>query len=333
MILDMIRPGGVAEAQRRPRLGFGTETWPSSALRASSCHGTPDHQNLYAPRTGRLARCLLAVAAVLVPAGPAWSAEPGIEMKLEASADQAGAVPPYRAAELTLTNRSTEMLREVRLQWTEGGPTVICPVALAPDAEQIMRVFLPAGAPLQTYRATFRGDPLLGPAEVTIPWPIEHAAREAWVSPSAYEPYGQSLPAWSGQVRLNVMLGTAIVALAAAATLFLQARAIRTWVILAVVAAATGAGALMLAGTDVLVEVVIALDKAQPGIEASPGRNLHVVATRRTVRWSHPDASLAPVYRDESQMSDEMMTLHPRHGAVVVVAPGQLRLFRATPGG
>ena len=290
-------------------------------------------------RTRCFGRCIprrvlcnvLVATAVLLPGGFAWAAGGGIQMKLEVSADPSGAVWPYGAADLALANRSAAVLREVRLRWTEGGPTVICPVALAPDAEQVVRVYLPAGAPLQTYAATFRGDPLLEPATVTMSWPIERVAREAWVSASAFEPYDRSPPTWSGPVRLNVMLGAVLAALAAAATLFLPSQRMRTSVLLAVAATATAAAASTLAQTDVLVEDVIPLESPQPGIAASPGRNLHVVAARRTLRWTHPDARVAPVYRDESELAEETMTLDPRRGASVVIAPGQLRLFRAAP--
>ena len=277
----------------------------------------------------------LAVAAVCVLLGAARASGQEIEMTIVPADDQTTVLGPCRPADLTLTNRSKDVLREVRLRWAEGGPTVICPVALASGASQEIRVFLPAGSPLQTYHVTFQGDPSLSAAEVTIRWPIEQAARAGWLSPSAYEPYDQPLPSWSDQVRLNVMLGAGVLALAAAAVLFLQPTPVRTCAMLLLVAAGTGAGAIMLANTDVLVEDVVALDvdTPQPGMKPWPGRNLYVVASRRTVQWSHPDAHLAPVYKDESQMYDEAMTLDPRSGASVAISPGQLHLFRATARG
>ena len=321
-------------------------------------------------RSGASCACILAVAVACAPAGPARAQRPGIEMTFEVCADQTGAVGPYRAGDLTLTNHGKEVLREVRLRWTEGGPTIVCPVVLAPGAQQKVRVFLPAAAPLQTYRATFRGDGPFPPAEATISWSIEHAAREAWVSSSAYEPYDMSQPTWSGQVRMNVMLGTAIAALAAAGTLFLRRRVVRMCALLAVAAIASAGGALALAGTDLVVDDVFALNPAQPARQTvrtcallavaatasaggalapagtdlvvddvfaldapppgGPRRNLHVVAVRRTTRWSPPDVRLVPVYKDESQMYNEAMILHPHHGASVVISPGQLRLFRTT---
>ena len=282
----------------------------------------------------RVLRCVLAVVAVCVLAGAARARGGKIEMTIK-PADDKGTVPgPYRLADLTLTNRSKEVLSEVRLRWSEGGPTIIVPVVLAPGAEEKdKRVFLPAGSPLQTYRATFQGDPSLRPTDVTIRWPIERAARADWLSPSAYEPYDRPLPTWSDKVRLNVMLGAGVLALAAAAALFLQPTHARTCAMLLLIAAGTGAGAIMLARTDVLVEDVIDLntDTPHPGIKPWPGRNLYVVATRRTVQWSHRDVHLAPVYKTASQMGEETMTLDPRRGAAVTIEPGRLRLFRATP--
>ena len=127
------------------------------------------------------------------------------------------------------------------------------------------------------------------------------------------------------------MLGAAIVALGAAATLFLRRRAIRLAALGGVIALASGMSLLMLTGREVLVETGPLAD-GSAGAEASGERYLYVVSARRTSRWTHPDEKLAPVYKDESHMDAETMTLHPHHGASVEITPGEVRLFRATTG-
>lgn len=277
-------------------------------------------------------RCALAAAALLAPAA-ARGDETGIDMSLTPAADQAAAAGPYRAADMRLVNHGSDALREVSLRWTEGGPTFVWPVALGPGAELTKRVFLLAGAPLQTYRATFKGAPPPPPGRATISWPIDTVARDALVSPSAYASHEREGPTWSAQMRLNVMLGAAIAALAAATTLFLPPRVLRTGVLLGVISLAAAAAAVALGGTEVVVEDVVAFDAGQTPGQADGERCLHVVAVRRTTRWSHPDARLEPIYKDTSQMDGETMTIDPRHGASVVISPGELRLFRATARG
>ena len=62
----------------------------------------------------------LPVMAALMATTATSAVEPGIDISLSASSDQSDAAGPYRAAELTVTNNSSDMLREIRLRWTEG---------------------------------------------------------------------------------------------------------------------------------------------------------------------------------------------------------------------
>lgn len=279
----------------------------------------------------------LAVATALAETAPANAIEPGVDISLSASSDQSDAAGPYRVAELTVTNNSSEVLREIHLRWTEGGPTLVLPVALARGTPQTMRVWLPAGSQLQTYRATFPDHGGLGPVEATLSWPIEQVTHDALISPATYAEHLGPPPAWPGAMRRNILLGAAIAALAAAATLFLRKGAARIGVLLAVLAAASTAGALMLRDRGVLVENVIAIEDEPTRTDASPQdqspsqsqKYLYIVSCRRTTRWSHGDANIAPVYRDDSQLYGETMTRHPRRGVSVVITPGELRLFRS----
>ena len=171
----------------------------------------------------------------------------------------------------------------------------------------------------------------MGPGEATITWPIEQVTRDELIAPTDYARYGRSQPRWSAPLRRNIMLAAALGAIAAAATLFLRRRAIRLAAVLGVIVVTSGVGAWVLAGQDVLVEGG-PITEAPVGAAASGERFLYVVSARRTCRWTHPDAKLAPVYEDDSHMEAETMTLHPHHGAAVEIAPGQARLFRATTG-
>lgn len=286
-------------------------------------------ESTFSPSVTRAARRAIVVAGVLALAAAALADEAGIEITLKAAPDQTGSMGPYRQADLKLVSHGDQVLREISLRWTEGGPTFVWPVALGPGAQLTKRVFLPVGAPLQTYRATFKGDPPAPPGRATISWPIEMVARDALINPSAYESVERPGAKWSAPLRLNVMLGAAVTALAAAATLFCRPHVLRTCALLGIIALTAGAGALTLANTDVVIEDVITVDDGR----ANAARYLYVVAVRRTTRWTHPDARLAPVYKDASQMDGETMTIDPRHGAEAVISPGELRLFHAAARG
>jgi len=273
----------------------------------------------------------LAVVATLAGTAPANAAEPGLDVSLNASSDQSGATGPYRAAELTVTNNSTEVLREIRLRWTEGGPTLILPVALPRGTPQTVRVWLPAGSQVQTYRITFAGHGESGSAEATLRWPVEQITRDVLISPETCAEHVGPPPAWSGAMRRNAMLGAALTALAATATLFLRKGTARMGALLAVLVVASGVGAGVLHDSDALIVNVIALEDDSAHADAShlKQKYLYIVSSRRTTRWTHDDAHLAPVYRDDSQLYGETMTRHPHQGASVVITPGELRLFRS----
>jgi len=283
---------------------------------------------------------VLAVTALLAASAPARADAPKIDIALTPATDAFEATGPYRETDMTVTNNSSDVLREIHLRWTEGGPTLVLSIALAGETSQTMRLWLPAGSQLQTYRATFPRRAELAPAEATLSWPVEQVTRDVLISPAAYAEHLSSPSPWPQAMRRNMILAAVMTALAAAATLFLRNATARIGALLVVLALASAGGVAMFDEKDVLTESVIAIEDDSPQSDAAT-RNagqsestskkyLYIVSSRRTMRWSHDDANIAPIYRDDSQLYGETMTRHPHQGASVVITPGELRLFKST---
>ena len=79
---------------------------------------------------------------------------------------------------------------------------------------------------------------------------------------------------------------------------------------------------------DVMVQRVLSQGSDLPIYAAGPGDSLYVVAARRTSRWTHPDARLAPIYYNRLDMPEDTMVVHADRGISVRLRPGMVRLFR-----
>ena len=247
---------------------------------------------------------------------------------------------PYRAAELTVKNRSDRIVRAVAVRWVGGGPTMIYPATIPPQSGQAIQVSLPAVAVEQWYDVRLLADDspdadVVAEFEAPITWPLrplapneEHNLGQAFIDPYACEQYAFDVPQWSNRARANVLFAAALAALAMPATLFAQRRAVRLVLLAAAIAAATAAIHKAVLPRDVMVQRVLSQGSDLPIYAAGPGDSLYVVAARRTSRWTHPDARLAPIYYNRLDMPEDTMVVHADRGISVRLRPGMVRLFR-----
>ena len=246
---------------------------------------------------------------------------------------------PYRAAQLSVTNQSGRIARAVSLRWVGGGPTMIYPATIPPKSGQTILVSLPAVAAEQWYHvrllAEDRADAeRLAESEAAITWPPQSATTDddddrgqAFIDPDACDEYAFDVPQWPARARANVLIAAAIAAMAMAAVLFVRHRGAR--MVLLVVVAVAAAAVIYKAVLPRNTIVVRTLGGAElPIYAAAPEDSLHVVAVRRTTRWTHPDARLAPVYYSKRHMAEDTTIVHADRGISASLRPGDVRLFR-----
>jgi len=246
---------------------------------------------------------------------------------------------PYRAAELSVTNQSGRIARAVSLRWVGGGPTMIYPATIPPKSGRTILVCLPAVAAEQWYRACLlaedrAGAERLAESEAAVTWPPRSARNDAddefgqaFIDPEACEHYAFDMPQWPARTRANVLIAAAIAAMAMAAVLFVHHRGARMalLVVVAVAAAAVIYKAVLPRNTI----VVRTLEGTElPMYAATPDDSLYVVAVRRTTRWTHPDARLAPIYYSKRHMAEDTTIVHADRGISASLRPGDVRLFR-----
>ena len=246
---------------------------------------------------------------------------------------------PYRAAELSVSNQSGRIARAVSLRWVGGGPTMIYPATIPPQSGRTILVSLPAVAAEQWYHvrllAEDRADAeRLAESEAAVTWPPQSATTDAdnefgqaFIDPDACDEYAFDVPHWPARARANVLIAAAIAAMAMAAVLFVRHRGAR--MVLLVVVAVAAAAVIYKAVLPHNTIVVRTLGGAElPIYAATPDDSLYVVAVRRTTRWAHPDARLAPIYYSKRHMAEDTTVVHADRGISASLRPGDVRLFR-----
>lgn len=267
---------------------------------------------------------------LLLYAAPSAAGE--ITASLEPAQTRDPAVYPYRAAVLTIHNKTGRAFRAVRLRWRRGGgPAVVVAATLPPQTKQTVRVFLPAAAAEQTYAVELLSEDrhhseAAARVEADISWPIAAVTDEAFVDPYPCDRYESAAQPWTALVRARALLVAVLAALAIAATLLAPRGAPRLVLMLLLAAGATAAVWAVGLPQDLVTETHLPLEAA------TSADRLTVVSTRRTVLWTSADTHLAPIYYNPLQMAAETMVLHHRTGASVRIRPGRVRLFRSRPG-
>ena len=274
----------------------------------------------------------LAVAMALLAAAQFARAEEGeILASLRAAQTQNDDAYPYRTAELNVENRFERVVRTVSLQWRQGGPLMVHPVAIGPGTQQTLLVNLPAASPQQTYRVAFyesqRRREALAWHDLDITWPVAVTTGAAFVDCEAYRPYGDDRATWPAPLRKNVLLTAGILSLALAAVLFLRRPALRQGAVALIVLVGAGSAAAMMARQDVAVQRIES-GADLPVYAASDRSTVHVVTARRATRWRHASPDLAPVYRSRQELADDTTVVHARDGLSAVLTPDRPRLFR-----
>jgi hypothetical protein len=236
----------------------------------------------------------------------------------------ADTVAGFAHARLTVADPNAELaavVRAVSLRPGGGGPTVLADITVAPGAkEQTADVLLPATSPQQVYTARLlsgpgKPAPPLLVRELPVAWPVELTARarREMIDPAAYERFQEDLPRWNPALLRNVFLAAVIAAAALAAVLFLRQPVPRLLAVLAVAGAMTY-GAVQVA-------------QRQETLRRRTYGDLTVLAARRTAVAHLPGATF-PLYRSQTHMDGDDLTIRPGVDLHVAVAPDQPRVFR-----
>ena len=279
-----------------------------------------------------------AVISVLILAGSAAAMAAEVRSSLRPAARQRQGAFPYRTADLTVENRSGVIVRMATLRWRRGGPRRLVNLTIAPNGSQVVRVNLPAASPRQTYDLRFFAAdsaeaapwdslPAMAELEAEMTWPVEWVTDEAFVDPAAYEPYRDALLSWPVSLRQYVLLGAAMMSLAAAATLLIRRPIVRLAATAVVAVLAALASLLLIDRQQVVVE------RAGPAPWPHAGAALRAdellsVQSRRTVRWRSAGDDWAPIYRSGRDMAGETMTIGGGRGVSATIHPDRVRLFR-----
>lgn len=257
---------------------------------------------------------LAIIFGVLFASAPAWTAV------TLTPAPQGKAAQPYRAAELDLTNNSTQVARAVWLRWQEGGPAILVPVILPGGAEKTITLPLPPLSQQQAFdiRLLAGETPdaaVVGRTTAEIAWPPDQVAAEQFRATPEQAAVAERPPFWPPSTLLAIWLLVLLSGLAFAGLLFIRSSWHRISMLIVASAACTLAVTKFLQSQPILVE------------KSAPGRAL-VVAARRTATW-HNDANVViPLYLSSRQMQKDGLLIRPRTDAEVPVSPFQARIFR-----
>ncbi|MCY2931899.1 MAG: hypothetical protein NTV86_20870 [Planctomycetota bacterium] len=265
-------------------------------------------------------RSLATVVIGLFLAAPA-AGESGITITPAPEAPQS--MLPYRTARLTIPDASTSVTPTLSVQDVRGGVTVLVQPIDRTDNGTTILLPLPATSTQQSYRVRHlpvdRPDApaLLEPAAI-VAWPgdVVENSLATLVDPQAYDRLAHLAPVWPASARRSVFLLAALACLLLIATMFVPARSVRLWVMLALTVAITIGAGLALNGQDLLL------------IHDEPG--LTVVSARRTTDWI-ARGRLVPIYAVKSQLTADTTVLGPGDVLQTTIRPDAMRIFVRPP--
>ena len=273
-------------------------------------------------------RTSLVGAALLLAAGAACGAE--LAASLKALDAQPADLAPYRPAELTLTSAAAETIATVLLHPAGGGPMVRQAVTVPPGQTSRVRVALPAIWPVQEYRVRALGPAgrVVGAASAGITWPAELATTDQFID-DAYAPWRDARATWHAVTKRNAILLLGLLAIAAAATLFVR----RPWLRTAAVAALAAAGAVAAWQAPAWPEVVetaeFHLELLRPEAPLAID-SFAVLAARRTTPIERRAYRIPyPVYPDRKAPLARAIEVNPAERTLrETLRPGQVRVLR-----
>jgi len=233
---------------------------------------------------------------------------------------------PYRSAVLTVDNKSSFIIRAVRLRCRTGGATIIIPASIAPGVKADFKVALPVVSSSQVYRAELLEEPMAGAesfatSDVRIIFPGELLANEVIFDEQAYGDFQGDYPTWSAGLLSTVMIGAILAVLALAAGL-LVSRPMLKLTLLAIIVIAAGVTAWFV--MDDQQTLVI---REFPSSDKTTG-SLVVVTCRRGDTFKTDETDLKPIYENPGQMQNCETTIVVGKSLSCPIKPNQILLFR-----